>query len=185
MAEVFNKLNYFHDLPPGPNPPEEIYAFVEIPRGGTNKYEYKKELGTLMLDRVLYESVFYPTEYGFVPQTWISAEKDPLDIMVITTNPTFPGCLLKVRPVGMIKISDSGQPDNKIVAVATQDPRLSHIQTVNDYNPHFRVEVESFWENYSRLQTDKEIKILGWGDLAEAKKYLDQAIVAYQEEFGG
>lgn len=185
MAEWQNKLNFFHDLPPGPNPPEEIYAYVEIPRGGTNKYEYKKELGTLMLDRVLYESVFYPTEYGFVPQTWIPIERDPLDIMIITTNPTFPGCLLKARPIGIIKITDNKEPDFKIIAVATCDPRLAHIQTVDDYNPHFRKEVESFWENYARLQPDKEVKVVGWGDIKEAKKYLDQSIVAYQEEFGG
>jgi inorganic pyrophosphatase len=176
--------NLFHNLPPGPNFPEEVYCLVEIDRGGSNKYEYDKELGVFRLDRALYGSVFYPTEYGFIPQTWSADDGDPLDIMVLSTFPTFPGCLLKSRPIGLLKMTDSGRKDNKIIAAASDDPRFDEVKNLDDLEPHFKKEIENFWGNYSDLQPDKEIKVLGWSGVEKAYKIIEKANTDYQEKFG-
>ena len=175
--------NLFHTLPPGPKPPHEVYCLVEIPRGTSNKYEYDKKLGVFKLDRALYGSVFYPTEYGFIPKTWSADDGDPLDIMVLSTFTTFPGCLLKARPIGLLRMIDSGEKDNKIVAVASDDPRFEKINDLSDLEPHFKKEVENFWENYAELQPDKKIEIEGWSGVKEAHKMIEEAIRSYKERF--
>jgi len=174
--------NLFHRLPPGPNPPEKIYCVVEIPRGGTNKYEYDKNLGVFKLDRTLYSSVFYPTKYGFIPQTW-AQDNDPLDIMVVCTFSTFPGCLLETRPVGVLLMNDSGYLDEKIIAVAANDPRFKNVVSLNDLSSHFKKEVQNFWESYVTLQPGKEISIKGWGGRDKAKVIIEKAIKDYSQNF--
>jgi len=176
-------VNYFHQLQPGSRPPARINAFIEIPAGGRNKYEYNRKHGALQLDRVLHESVFYPTDYGFIPQTWGEEEEDPLDIMVHSTHPTFPGCVIECRPVGIFKMLDNQRRDYKIIAVPTSDPRLKHIKTPNDINPHFKTEVENFWNNYCRSQPQKEIEIVGWGSVGEAYREIERSIKNYQKKF--
>lgn len=171
-------------LPSGKNPPEEIYALIEIPRGCSNKYEYDKKMGVFRLDRVLYEAVFYPTEYGVVPQT-LTGDGDPLDIMIPSTFPTFPGCLISCRPIGVIKLGDSGQKDDKIIAVPIDDPRFEDIKKLDDFSPHFKKEIKNFWENYAELQPNKEIKVKGWGNQREAKKIILQAIENYHQKRSG
>lgn len=173
--------NLIHFLPSGENPPQEVYALIEIPKGGSNKYEYDKKLGVFRLDRALYEAVFYPTEYGVIPQT-LTGDEDPLDIMVLTTFPTFPGCLISCRPIGVIKMIDSGDEDNKIIAVAADDPRFETIDEVNDLSPHFKKEIKNFWENYAELQPNKRIKVKGWGSRETAKKIIEKAIDNYHQK---
>lgn len=174
--------NLLHSLPVGPNPPKEVYCVVEIPTGGSNKYEYSREHGVFILDRVLYEAVFYPTEYGFIPQTW-DDDNDPLDIMVTLTFPTFPGCVIIARPVGVLKVEDTGKQDSKIIAVPRDDPRFAHIKDLSDFDPHFQKEVENFWQNYAELQESKKIKILGWSKAKAAREMIKKASKIYQEKF--
>ncbi len=179
-----NKTNLFHQIPCGPNPPKEVYCLVEIPKGTSNKYEYNIELGGFILDRTLYGAVFFPTEYGIIPKTWSKTDKDPLDIMVVSSYPTFPGCLIICRPIGAIRIIDSGEKDNKIIAVPKHDPRLNKIEKLSELNSHFRKEVANFWENYSELQPEKKIKIDGWSEKEVAWKIIARAMKNYQEKFG-
>lgn len=156
---------------------------VEIPRGASNKYEYDKNLGVFKLDRALYGAVFYPTEYGFIPQTWSSEDNDPLDIMVLSTFTTFTGCLLEARPIGLLRVIDSSENDHKIIAVAANDPRFKDITDLEGLNSHFKKEIEHFWENYATLQPEKEIKIEGWSGVAKAHEVIIKAIADYQKQF--
>lgn len=175
--------NLFHLIPVGENPPQEINCLVEIAKGGTNKYEYDHHSGYFRLDRVLYEAVYYPTEYGIIPQTWNEKDKDPLDIMVLSSFSTFPGCVISCRPIGVIRIDDSGEQDDKIIAVPMDDPRFSQIKKLKDLPPHAKKEIENFWENYSELQPNKTIKIEGWGEKKAAHELIKKAAAKYQEKF--
>lgn len=174
-------VNILKILPPGPNPPKEVYCLVEIPRGCTNKYEYHKKLGVFILDRVLYESVFYPCEYGVIPQT-LTDDGDPLDIMVLSTFPTFPGCFVVSRPIGALRLLDSGRKDDKIIAVPRDDPRFDHIENLEDLTPHFKKEIRNFWENYAELQRGKEIKVIGWREVKSAYQLINDAIKKYKKQ---
>ena len=174
--------NLFHTLPPGPYPPQKVYCLVEIPRGTSNKYEYDEDLGVFKLDRALYGSVFYPTEYGFIPQTW-AKDNDPLDIMVLSTFTTFTGCLLKTRPIGLLRLIDSGEQDDKIIATASNDPRFKDIKDLSDLSSHFKKEIQNFWESYAALQPKKEIQIKSWGGVEKAREVINKAIETYREKF--
>ena len=176
-----NSQNILHRVPTGPNPPKEVYCLVEIPRGCTNKYEYHKKLGIFFLDRVLYESVFYPCEYGLIPQT-LTDDGDPLDIMVLSTFPTFPGCLITSRPIGALRLLDSNRKDDKIIAVPRDDPRFDHVEDLEDLTPHFKKEIRNFWENYAELQPGKEIKVLGWREAKAAYQLINNAIKNYKKK---
>jgi inorganic pyrophosphatase len=149
-------MNILHDISWGKSP-EKINVIIEIPKGSLNKYEVDKETGLISLDRVSHTAQVFPFDYGFVPQThW--HDGDPLDVVVVTTAPLFPGCLLEVRPVGVMDMIDSGESDAKIIAVPTKDPRFDHVQDVQDLPPHFVKEVTHFYENYKKLQ-NKEVSI--------------------------
>ena len=114
-------MHLWHDVSPGPDAPEIINVVVEIPKGSRNKYELNKELGMIQLDRVLYSSLHYPGDYGLIPQTWYD-DGDPLDILVMTNSPTFPGCVLQARPIGLFRMTDRDLPDDKVLAVLEKDP---------------------------------------------------------------
>lgn len=148
-------------IPSGPNPPEIVYCLVEIPKGGTNKYEFDHQLNQLILDRVLPGSVFYPTEYGYIPST-LAEDDDPLDIMVIASSPTIPGCLIRARVIGALEISDTGEKDTKIIAAAENDPRMDHYQSLDDLSPAIKEEIVDFWQSYAKLQANKKIKVGEW-----------------------
>jgi len=163
-----------------PNPPKTVYSLIEIPKGESNKYEYDPKLEALVLDRALYGAVFYPTEYGHILNT-LSEDGDPLDIMVITSFPTFPGCLIKSQVVAALEVVDSGQKDTKIIAVAASDPGVNYIKDVKDLTAHFKAKVENFWQRYSELQPEKEIKVSRWHGKAYAQKVVSQAIKRWQK----
>ena len=167
-------------IPVGPKPPKVVYAFIEIPRGGTNKYEFDHDLEVFILDRALYSAVYYPTEYGHIPQT-LCLDGDPIDIMVITSSPTFPGCLIATRVIGMLDLEDSGERDHKILGVALKDPRVNYIKSLKDLSPHFRAEITDFWRNYAELQPGKSIKIIGWRNKETAEKVIREGIERYQK----
>lgn len=158
-----------------PNPPETVYCRVEIPKGGKNKYEFDHEKQSYVLDRVLHSTVFYPTEYGFIPET-LAEDNDPLDIMVVSTFATFPGCLIRARVIGALNILDTGEKDTKIISIAPDDPRMEHIQTLDDLAPHFKCEIVDFWENYAKLQKDKKIEIGDWVEREQTYQIINQAI---------
>lgn len=178
----FNQSNFLFTIPPGPNPPDEVYCLVEIPKGASNKYEYNKEWGIFTLDRVLYSAVFYPTEYGFIPGTWAKEDNDPLDVMVLCSSPTFPGCLIKARPIGALEMIDSGEQDTKIIAIAIDDPDSAHIKSLDDLH-HLKKEIKNFWENYAELQPKKEIKVLGWKGIRKTKKIINEAIKVFNQKY--
>ncbi|MEA2020628.1 MAG: inorganic diphosphatase [Patescibacteria group bacterium] len=177
-----NQNNLFHKLSPGPNPPKEIHCLVEISRGGSNKYEYDESIGVFKLDRALYGSVFYPTEYGFIPQTW-GKDNDPLDVMVLSTFTTFPGCLLNACPIGLLDLIDSGEKDSKVISVASSDPRFKDTKKLEDLSSHFRKEITNFWQNYAELQAEKNIKIEGWKSIEDAYQAIEAAIKDYKNKF--
>ena len=168
-------------LPTGPRPPKEVYCLVEIPKGSVNKYEFRADLGVFLLDRVLYESVFFPTEYGIVPQTLNKMDGDPLDIMVLSSFPTFSGCLISCRPIGVLRITDSGEQDDKIISVPANDPRFDHIKDLSDLPIQTKKEISNFWENYSELQPDKKIKIDGWSNQEVAWRKIQECQKNYLE----
>ena len=129
----------------------EVTAFIEIPRGSRNKYELDEKTGRIMLDRVLYSSVHYPADYGFIPET-LAGDGDPLDILVIVQEPTFPGCIVPARPVGGLDMEDEKGSDFKIVAVPIGDPRYAHVAELTDLGAHWAKEIETFFETYKWLE---------------------------------
>ena len=174
----------FHQIPFHSKAPKIVYCLVEIPKGSTNKYEYDLDLCVFRLDRVLYEAVFFPTEYGIIPGAWSEKDDDPLDIMVFSSFPTFPGCILACRPIGVLKMIDSGEQDNKIIAVPCHDPRFEEVKSLDDLNSHSKKEIKNFWENYSELQPGKKIKIEGWGEKKTAWQLIKKAREGYRKKFG-
>jgi inorganic pyrophosphatase len=169
-----------HDLSTGPNPPETLHAFVEIPRGSRNKYELDKETGVLKLDRLLYSAVHYPGDYGFIPRT-LGDDTDPLDILVMTTEPTFSGCLIPVRPVGVFLMSDEKGGDEKILAVPLADPLKREIADLTDLPSHFLDEVRHFFTVYKDLEGVR-VKTGGWEGRASAMRIVMECVARYQKD---
>jgi len=128
-----------------------IEAMIEIPRGSRNKYEYDHERGIFRLDRVLYSSVHYPTDYGFIPGT-LSGDGDPADVLVIVEEPTFPGCHVRVRPIGTLVMTDEKGEDEKILGVPVDDPRFGRIHDLKDLDEHWQKEITAFFKTYKELQ---------------------------------
>ncbi|MBS1714298.1 MAG: inorganic diphosphatase [Armatimonadetes bacterium] len=154
------------EVPTGPKSPDEVNVIIEIPRLSQNKYEMDPELGVMRLDRVLYSPLHYPADYGFIPQTKY-LDGDPVDALVLISRPTFPGVVVDARPVGVLEMRDGGQPDEKILCIATKDPRFNQRFTMKDMNPHTLAEIVHFFEVYKALE-NKEVEILGWKDREEA-----------------
>lgn len=148
------------DVKIGPDAPESFNAVIEIPRGSTNKYEVDQTTGTIMLDRVLYSPLFYPFDYGYIPQTHY-LDGDPLDVLVLTSHPLFPGCVVEVSPIGVLKMSDEKGPDEKILCVAKRDPRYGYRKTLEELNLHTLKELRHFFEVYKTLE-EKSVEIEGW-----------------------
>ncbi|MBL8088165.1 MAG: inorganic diphosphatase [Chthonomonas sp.] len=149
-----------HTLSIGPNAPEIVNTVVEIPRGSTNKYEWDPESGLFKLDRVLFSPLFYPFDYGFIPQTHY-LDGDPLDVLVMIWHPTFPGCLIEAKPIGVLEMRDEKGPDEKILCVAKNDPRFGYRQSIDEISPHTLKEVMHFFEVYKDLE-DKSVTVVGW-----------------------
>lgn len=146
--------------------PRTVDALIEIPRGSRNKYEVDEETGRIRLDRVLYSSVHYPTDYGFIPET-LAPDGDHLDILVITHEPTFPGCWVEAQPIGGLDMVDEKGSDFKVLAVPTGDPRFETISELKDLEQHWLREIETFFGTYKLLE-EKITEVLGWHTCAEA-----------------
>jgi inorganic pyrophosphatase len=158
-----------------PNDREDgtIEVLIEIPRGSRNKYEYDRATGKIRLDRVLYSSVHYPTDYGLIPQT-LAPDGDELDALVMVEEPTFPGCYVAARPVGLLLMHDEKGLDSKILAVPLGEPRFADVHTLADINSHWLREIENFFQTYKRLQ-DVETELDGWADRDVAWKTIREA----------
>lgn len=154
-----------------------LNLLVEIPGGSKNKYEFDKEMGALALDRVLYASVQYPYDYGFIPNT-LAGDGDPLDGMVIMDQPTFPGCVIAVRVLGMLEMIDGGDPDEKLLCVPVKDPRYAGFQQLSDVAQHRLDEIAEFFGTYKRLER-KETIITGWKGLEETQKVIEASVKAF------
>ena len=170
----------FKTIPLGDKAPEAINVVVEIPRGSHHKYEYDEELDEIKLDRVLHSAVFYPTDYGFIPHTR-SEDGDHLDVLVLITEPVFSGCVLTVRPIGVLDMEDNAGQDWKIVAVADKDPRLKTINDITGVDEHYKKEIVEFFETYKHLE-DKWAKVKGWLGKEEAYRILKEAQERFAKE---
>ncbi|MEA5497174.1 inorganic diphosphatase [Limnoraphis robusta Tam1] len=162
-------------IPPQPEP-GLINVLIEIPAGSKNKYEYDKDLQAFALDRVLFSSVQYPYDYGFVPNT-LADDGDPLDGMVLMDQPTFPGCVIAARPIGMLEMIDGGDRDEKILCVPHKDPRYKQVKSLNDIAPHRLDEIAEFFRSYKNLEK-KVTEILGWKDVDHVSPLVEQCIAA-------
>ena len=154
---------------------------IEIPKGSRNKYEVDHETGRVYLDRVLFTSFVYPTDYGFFENT-LGDDGDPLDVLVLLEYPVFPGVGVKVRPVGVLNMNDEAGGDAKIIAVPYKDPRWQHIQDVNDIPEQTRKEIEHFFARYKDLEPGKFVNIEGWGDAAEAETIIEKGFAKLAAE---
>jgi inorganic pyrophosphatase len=174
-------MNLMHDIDAGSS--EEINVVVENVKGSSNKIEYDNEKGCFSLDRVLYSPVFWPFDYGFIPRTW-HEDEDPVDVVLLTTYPTFPGCVVKARPIGVIIMEDEKGIDDKIVAVPVKDPRFKNVKSINDLNEHLKKEIQDFFESYKKLEPGKFVKFKEWQGLEKAKEIIEKAKEAYKKKFG-
>ena len=166
--------NMWRELRAGPRAPEEIYVIVEIPKGSRNKYEMDHSIGRIRLSRMLFTSTRYPVDYGFIPET-LAEDGDPLDIMVMLEDPTFPGISIAVRPVGLFWMTDDNGPDAKILAVPATDPRYSKFQELRHVSEHQLSEIRHFFEVYKELEPGKGTDIRGWQDRASAEREITDA----------
>jgi inorganic pyrophosphatase len=174
--------NLWTDVKTGPNPPEVVYAVIETPKGSKNKFEFDKEIMAIYLDRVLYSSVVFPISYGFIPRT-LGDDKDPLDIMVLITEPTFPGCLVIARPIGVLRMKDEKGHDDKIIAAAKNDPRLDECKDLGWIPKHQLIEIEEFFRDYKKLEKGKATEVKGWADKEEALQIIDHSIAHFKEKY--
>ena len=152
-------------------------VLIEIPRGSRNKYEYDFKLKRIRFDRMLYSSMMYPADYGFIPET-LALDGDPLDVLVWFTEPSFPGCVVEVKPIGVFYMADDKGDDEKIICVPVTDPIASKLEDLSDLNPHFIKEVEHFFRVYKDLE-DKTVDVRGWGDKAKAVELIEECTARF------
>ena len=174
-------LHPWHGAHYGDKAPQIVNGLIEIPEGSRAKYEIDKKTGLLKLDRVIYSSFHYPVNYGFIPQTY-GDDKDPLDILVITSLPIQPLTLMEAKVIGVMEMIDSGDADDKIISVANNDPAVNHYNNIEELPPHFFNELRHFFEEYKTLEK-KTVKVADLGDKAKALEIIQDAIHAYKEKF--
>jgi len=173
-------MNLWHDIEPGSK--DKMNVIVEINKGSKNKYEIDKATGLIALDRASHTAQDFPFDYGFVPRT-LWDDDDALDVIILSTFPLQPGILVRVRPVGLMKMIDCGDSDDKVIAVPTEDPRWDDTKDLGDINKHTLKEMKHFYSTYKNLQ-DKEVEVTGFEGADEAKAAFDRSIKLYKEKFG-
>lgn len=161
-----------------PKGKETFDVLIEIPKGSRNKYEYDFELKKIRFDRMLFSSMMYPGDYGFIPET-LALDHDPLDVLVLGAEPTFPMCVMEVRPIGVFHMADEKGPDEKLICVPVSDPIWNTYRDLKDLNPHRIKEIEHFFKVYKDLEM-KKVDVGGWGDAQEAYDILDKCIDRYE-----
>jgi len=156
-----------------------VSVMIEIPKGSRNKYEYDKIKKRVRFDRMLFSPVHYPTDYGFIQET-LALDGDALDALVLVWEPTFPGCIIDAKPVGLFKMRDEKGPDEKILCVPLYDPLWNHIESLADVTPHLLKEIEHFFSIYKELE-EKKIEVEGWEDRKSAIRIIKQSQQRYKE----
>ncbi len=169
----------FH-LSQGPECPRVVDAIVEVPKGSRNKYEMDKRSGLIRLDRHLYSASHYPGDYGFLPGTYAD-DGDALDVLIMLNDPSFAGCLIEVRVVGLFRMSDGGHEDFKILGVPNSDPLFRDVCDLTSVPAHFLREVEYFFSTYKALEGGS-VTTAGWGDAQEAQQVIEKAIADFQAQ---
>ncbi|MBP9701798.1 MAG: inorganic diphosphatase [Candidatus Pacebacteria bacterium] len=171
-------MNLLHDIEPGTA--DKINVIIEINKGSKNKYEIDKETGLIALDRAMHTSQDYPFDYGFIPQT-LWDDGDAVDVVVLTTYPLFPGVLVRVRPVAIMSMVDSGEADDKVIAVPVDDPRFNNVKDLADINPHTVKEIEHFFLTYKKIQ-NKEVTVSGFKGKKDAEAAFERGRKLYHEK---
>ena len=174
-------LHPWHGVAPGENAPRIVNAVIEIPQGSRQKYEIDKPSGLLKLDRVIYSSFYYPVNYGFIPQSY-GGDKDPLDILVISSLSIQPLCLVQAKVIGVMQMIDGGDADDKIIAVANNDPGVNYINNIEEMPKHFLSELRQFFQEYKKLE-NKTVSVNEFQHKATALKIIEEAILFYKESF--
>jgi inorganic pyrophosphatase len=180
--KTINVLHPWHGAHYGSKAPEVVNALIEIPQGSRTKYEIDKATGLLRVDRIIYSSFHYPVNYGFIPQT-LGEDHDPLDILVLCSQSIQSLCLVEATVIGNMQMIDSGEKDDKIIAVATNDPSVNHITTVDEMPRHFFLELKNYFEQYKVLE-NKQVQIDEFQDKAAAYSIIKDAIAMYKEKMG-
>lgn len=176
-------MNPWHDVPVSSSKEDEFNVLIEIPMNSKIKYELDKETGFLKVDRILFSSVHYPSNYGFFPRTYAD-DGDPLDVLVLGQLPVVPLSVMRVRPIGVIHMLDQGKQDDKIISVHLDDPEFNYIKTFNELPPHRTDEIRNFFQHYKELEK-KDILISSVGNEHEAKVVIEEAVDLYQLLFTG
>ena len=174
-------MNAWHDVEIGDESPDIVRSIIEIPKGSRAKYELDKKTGLLRLDRVLYSSFYYPVNYGFIPRT-LGDDHDPLDILVISQIDVQPLCIVRAKVIGVMQMVDSGEGDDKILAVAADDKSVNHISEVSQVPEHFYSELRHFFEEYKRLEK-KTVLVEDFQGKSKAIEIINQAIENYKANF--
>ena len=173
--------NYL-ELPVGAKAPQLVNAVIEIPLDSSMKYEYDKQMHVFRLDRNLFSPVHYPGDYGFIPST-LGDDGDPLDVLVLVERPSFTGCLMEVRPIGALAMTDQGQGDEKILCVGSGNPRYNEVENYTQIFPHILDEIAHFFSIYKNLE-HKRVEVHGWKDAQTAFELVTRAQIAYLEANG-
>lgn len=176
-----DKSNPWHAVNIGDKQPHSVQAIIEIPQRSKAKYELDKDSGLLRLDRVLYSSVHYPANYGFIPQT-LGEDNDPLDILVLSQIAIQPLCIVQAKVIGVMRMIDNGEADDKIIAVAEDDMSVAHYTHVDELPLHHRIELKHFFEEYKLLE-NKTVQVEDFQDVDLAKEIIQRAITAYKKAF--
>lgn len=179
--KTINVLHPWHGASTGDKAPQQVNALIEIPQGSRTKYEIDKKTGLLKLDRVIYSSFHYPVNYGFIPQT-LGHDHDPLDILVLCSQSIQSLCLVEATVIGNMQMIDSGEKDDKIIAVATKDPSVNHISSIDEMPPHFINELRNYFEQYKVLE-DKQVQIEEFQNREVAYQIITEAIEFYKQKF--
>ncbi len=175
-------FNPWHQVVPQTDKNDVVKGIIEIPKGNRAKYELDKDSGLLQLDRVLYTSVYYPHNYGFIPQTYCD-DKDPLDILILSRIEVVPLCIVEAKVIGVMRMLDNGEADDKIIAVATGDPTVNHYNDVSDLPEHMMHETMSFFEDYTKLE-NKTVVVEEYFNKEIALRIIDDAYKLYHECYG-
>ncbi|NPA38236.1 MAG: inorganic diphosphatase [Candidatus Nanohaloarchaeota archaeon] len=173
-------VDLWRDLPCCDEEGDVVNAVIEISKGSLNKYELDKKTGLIKLDRVLRGPFYYPADYGLIPQTY-GDDNDPLDVLILSTEPLMPGSLVKVRIIGVMHMVDSGEQDDKLIAVVADDFRWDHVKSLEDVGEAKLQEMKYFFEHYKDLQ-NKKVEVTGFGDKKKALDVLDYAVKRFKEE---
>lgn len=156
-----------------------VDVLIEIPKGSRNKYEYDFKLKKIRFDRMLFSSMMYPADYGFIPET-LALDGDPLDVLVLGGEPTFPMCIMEVKPIGVFHMTDEKGPDEKLICVPVSDPIWNKLNDLSDMNPHLKEEITHFFQVYKDLE-EKKVDVGGWGNAQEAYGIINKCVERYEK----